>query len=86
MAESERLPDVLDQAAELTRRLGDEAIQRARRGASPEQYQGPDGSWPRTDCADCGDDIEAGRLQLGRIRCFSCQEQRERRIRLGHPA
>ena len=62
MAESERLPDVLDQAAELTRRLGDGAIQRARRGASPEQYQRPDGSWPRTDCADCGDTIEAGRL------------------------
>lgn len=74
------MSDVLDQAAELTRRLHEAAITSASQCAAPEQRRRPDGSWPQTDCEDCGDAIEAGRLQLGRIRCFSCQEQLERRM------
>ena len=29
--------------------------------------------------ADCGDEIPAGRLSLGRVRCRECQERIERR-------
>ena len=79
----ERAPDVLDRASALTARLNEAYVEEARHRARPEQKQNPDGSWPQTECEDCANDIEPGRLALGRIRCLGCQEARESRVKRG---
>ena len=33
------------------------------------------------DCVDCGESIEPGRVQLGKVRCFHCQSDREKRAK-----
>lgn len=73
--------DEIDRAAYITEKANDEAVEATRRLAAPEQVRNEDGSWPRTECTDCGEDIEAVRLELGRIRCFSCQDALEKRNR-----
>ena len=80
-----RLPDMLDRASELSQRLNDAAVDHARHLAKPEQTQNADGSWPQTECDDCGEPIGAARLALGKIRCIACQSEREHRQRLGLP-
>lgn len=79
--QAERSPDLLDRASALTQQLNDASVNHARAMARPEQARNQDGSWPHTECVDCGLDIEAGRLSLGKIRCFSCQSDLERRNR-----
>lgn len=69
--------DDLDNAALLTQKLNDAYVAAARRAAAPEQVQNPDGSWPVTEC-ECGEDIPAGRVALGKIRCICCQQDFER--------
>ena len=81
--ELERAPDVLDRASALTERLNEAYVEEARYRARPEQVRSPDGSWPQTECEDCSNDIEPGRLAMGKIRCLGCQEAREHRQRLG---
>lgn len=71
--------DDLDRAAELTQNLADYAISEVQRAARPEQVQNPDGTWPHTECVDCGDDLIKERMALGRYRCVFCQEKVERR-------
>lgn len=70
--------DILDQASELEQLTADIGIEAARRKAQPEQRQRPDGTWPHSNCIDCDLEIEDGRLQMGKYRCFSCQEMLER--------
>jgi RNA polymerase-binding transcription factor DksA len=70
--------DELDRAADLQQAANDAALQRVQRAARPEQVQNPDGTWPHTECVDCGEDIELPRLEMGRVRCFACQELLER--------
>lgn len=79
----ERSPDILDEAGRLTQRLNEAAVEDASWKARPEQVKLPDGSWPQTECEDCGEDIEEGRLQRGYIRCISCQRVLEHRQKLG---
>ena len=79
----ERAPDVLDRASALTARLNEAYVEEARHRARPEQKQNLDGSWPQTECEDCANDIEPGRLALGKIRCLGCQEARESRLKRG---
>ncbi len=73
--------DLLDAAANLT--LASTATQVAHLShlAAPEQIQNEDGSWPETECVDCGCDIEEGRLNLGKVRCLRCQETLEKKRR-----
>ena len=40
--------------------------------AAPKQVRNPDGSWPITECTECGEPIGAGRLKLGLITCIEC--------------
>jgi RNA polymerase-binding transcription factor DksA len=70
--------DELDRAAELQQSMNDEAVLKVQRAAAPQQRQNPDGSWPQTECADCGEDIEPARLAHGRVRCYECQSTLER--------
>lgn len=71
--------DPLDQAAHLADMANEEAVAETRRRAAPEQVRNADGSWERTECFDCGEDIEPARLDLGKIRCFACQDALEKR-------
>lgn len=71
--------DPLDQASHLADMANEEAVAETRRRAAPEQVQNPDGSWPSPECCDCGEDIEPARLEMGKIRCFACQDALEKR-------
>lgn len=81
--ETGRLPDVIDRAGVAEQQFNDDAQGRIRRLAQPEQVRRPDGTWPHTECEDCAGDIEPGRLALGKVRCFTCQEERERHLKRG---
>lgn len=79
--EARRHADLSDRASELERMRTQSLLAQANAAAAPEQRQRPDGTWPQTECEDCGGEIEAGRLALGRIRCFGCQSALEKRRR-----
>ena len=70
--------DILDQASELTSTLTNAYISNVQDAARPEQKPFPDGTYPHPFCVDCDDEIPAGRLALGRIRCIACQQDLER--------
>ena len=77
----EACADILDQASNVT--LASTANQIAHLSflAAPEQIQNEDGTWPVTECTSCGNDIEEGRLNLGKVRCLRCQETLEKKRR-----
>ena len=77
----EACADILDQASNVT--LASTANQIAHLSflAAPEQVQNEDGTWPVTECTSCGNDIEEGRLNLGKVRCLRCQETLEKKRR-----
>ena len=77
----EACADILDQASNVT--LASTANQIAHLSflAAPEQIQNEDGTWPVTECVDCGEEIEEGRLELAKIRCKRCQEILEKKRR-----
>ena len=77
----EACADILDQASNVT--LASTANQIAHLSflAAPEQVQNEDGTWPTTECISCGNDIEEGRLNLGKVRCLRCQETLEKKRR-----
>ena len=72
---SENKADILDQASEVAQQATDDAVARYRRLAAPEQD--PDDIDPY--CCDCGGEIEPGRLELLKKRCFQCQTLFENR-------
>lgn len=71
--------DDLDRASEFTQAQTDGALEAVRYAARPEQVMCQDGTWPQTDCEECGEEIPLARLKLGKIRCIDCQTVRERR-------
>lgn len=75
--------DDIDKANELAQRMNDHSVALARSKAAPEQVRSADGTWPVTECSDCGIDIEPGRIALGKVRCLTCQEVLEKRQRFG---
>ena len=77
----EACADILDQASNVT--LASTANQIAHLSflAAPEQVRNEDGTWPVTECTSCGNDIEEGRLNLGKVRCLRCQETLEKKRR-----
>ena len=77
----EACADILDQASNVT--LASTATQVAHYSylAAPEQVRNEDGTWPVTECTSCGNDIEEGRLNLGKVRCLMCQETLEKKRR-----
>ena len=74
--------DPMDQASELETVHNATALSAARAKNKPEQEQAPDGTWETTECVDCGEDIEPKRLEMGRIRCFHCQNTLEKKRRM----
>ncbi len=77
------LPDVIDSACEQEQMATERYVALQRALAAPEQYPYPDGSWPTTTCVDCDEPIEEGRLELGKTRCYACQEAKEKRAARG---
>jgi RNA polymerase-binding transcription factor DksA len=69
--------DEIDRANELAAKMAESAVADLRNKAKPEQIQNEDGTWPHTDCLDCGGEIAPGRLALGKIRCIYCQSDLE---------
>lgn len=84
-----RFSDPLDQAADLTDRTNQAAIEEHRHRMKPEQVKVVvdvvDGvevmDWPIKECIneDCGEPIEPQRLEMGKVRCFACQSLKEER-------
>jgi RNA polymerase-binding transcription factor DksA len=70
----EKHADHLDHAAQVTEAATNEAVERYRRLAAPEQ----DPNNLNPNCTDCERPIEAGRLALNKKRCFQCQTEFER--------
>jgi RNA polymerase-binding transcription factor DksA len=66
--------DDLDRASEL------EEVQRqtAIRAAQAKLTSAP-ASFDGEHCVDCDEDVEQGRLAIGKYTCFACQTVRERR-------
>ena len=77
----EACADILDQASNVTLASTANQIAHLSHLAAPEQEQNEDGSWPETECIDCGCGIEEGRLNLGKVRCLRCQETLEKKRR-----
>lgn len=77
----DKFADETDRAAAIAEAANESAVEEARWAARPEQVRNPDGSWPTTECVDCGEEIEEGRLALGYVRCFRCKNLIERRGR-----
>lgn len=73
--------DPLDKASEIAQMYADQGLDKVKRKVQHEQQQNEDGTWPITECMDCGVDIPEQRLAWGRVRCVECQENKERRER-----
>lgn len=74
----ERFQDVIDQGSHLaeTERASLEAAQRRR--AAPKQVRNADGTWPITECEECGEEIDTKRLEaVGAVTCISCASRTE---------
>jgi len=71
--------DVIDQACDFEAAFTAASLAVAVSRNKPEQVQNDDGTWPVTECVDCGDDIPHVRLFMGRIRCVYCQGKKEQR-------
>lgn len=80
MIEGERHTEQVDAANHLVDVYTRIAIQKQTAQIAPEQEKLPDGTWPVTECVDCGDSIHPKRLEMARVRCVHCQEIKERRI------
>ena len=77
----EACADILDQASNVTLASTANQIAHLSYLAAPEQVRNEDGTWPVTECVDCGEEIEEGRLELAKIRCKRCQEILEKKRR-----
>lgn len=66
--------DNLDRASELEEFQRQAAIRAAQSklGKPPTSFDG-------LNCVDCEEEIEEGRLAIGKYTCFHCQTKRERR-------
>ena len=77
----EACADILDQASNVTLASTANQIAHLSYLAAPEQERNADGEWETTECVDCGEEIEEGRLELAKIRCKRCQEILEKKRR-----
>lgn len=73
--------DEVDRANELAEMETANSLYLARKKAAPEREPDANGNYPDMECVDCGGEIAAGRLRLGKVRCIGCQTELERRAR-----
>ena len=79
MIEGERHTEQIDAANHLADMYTKLAMQQQVAKLAPEQVRLADGTWPTTECVDCGEEIPEKRLEMARIRCVVCQEILEKR-------
>lgn len=72
-----READSLDIAAELQDAINQRGIEEVRRAAAQQTDPDFDGK----HCIECAAKIPKGRLDLGRINCYDCQDSIEKRKR-----
>lgn len=79
----ERHSDPFDVASDVESRARDGAISAATAKAKPQQVARADGTFPVTDCIECGDEIGAERLKVASRNwyCVHCATVLERRGR-----
>ena len=70
--------DPADNASDVEAAHNAAAEAAARGKSAPEQQKDANGEWETRACVDCGEEIEPGRLELGRVRCFHCQDVLEK--------
>lgn len=70
--------DPLAYASHLEERERQAAIAVHRANSKPEQEPNEYGEFEITECVDCGEDIGEFRVSLGKVRCITCQELKER--------
>ena len=73
--------DEIDRANYIADLANQEAVKHYSLLAAPEQKQDESGAWETEECVDCGEDIPAERLALGKVRCVHCQSTLETRRR-----
>lgn len=73
--------DPVDIASDLELMHTAHYVAQARKANKPEQVQNPDGTWPETECIDCGVEIPLPRLELGKVRCVECQSILEKKTK-----
>lgn len=89
------MTDDIDRATGNTMRNTDEFVKVARAASAPERISDGKGGWiyqtatevdgvvtyPIPDCIEeiCGEPLPVGRMELGRIRCVSCQSLLEKK-------
>ncbi len=67
--------DEVDQANLIQMAQTEQMLASIRQRVAPEKHPDFNGS----DCVDCGDVIPKPRLAMGKVRCVSCQTEREER-------
>lgn len=77
--EAERCADLIDEAGRITDMHNQHYIAAARAKSAPEQIRNADGTWPITECVECATELNHVRLMMGRVRCFACQTDKEKR-------
>lgn len=75
---SEKYTEQVDQANQIAEEFTAAHVQRIQARNKPEQVRNEDGTWPHEECVDCDEPIPEGRLSLGKVRCISCQEHKEK--------
>ena len=73
------MPDPADLADVTIAEHLERSLQQQVGKSAPEFHPEFDG----TNCVECDEEIHPARLQLGRVRCITCQEMLEHRARLG---
>ncbi len=76
----ENFADPIDRASELEMISTADAIRVVQLRNVQQQLVGPDGQYPSPDCAQCGDEIPLGRLQIAanNTLCIVCASAAER--------
>lgn len=69
------MTDQLDFASELQDELNAQGVAKSRDALLPQRHALFNGA----DCLDCGEEIPAGRLAMGRMRCVKCQTKKEKK-------
>lgn len=73
---AEPCADILDAASALEHQERQNQIKRAMEATKPQTH--PDFDGTHCTALDCGVEIPAGRLALGKIRCVDCQARLDR--------
>ena len=78
--QTETMPDPLDRAAQLEQISTESSINAVRKLCAPKQKQRADGTYPITECVECGEEIGHARLvATGSDLCIYCATEAEKR-------